>query len=374
MTPTSAGPWPRKLAVIGTGLLGGSVGLAARAAGVDTVSGWDASRAELRAALGAGALTQASRSLASAVAGADLVVAATPVRSLASVLLDAHAAAPGAVLTDVGSTKSHLLADLAKGGAPMDRVVPGHPMAGSEERGAGAARADLFQGAAWVLTPDAAIDHQVLRRMTGFVRALGGRPLVLDPALHDRVAAYASHLPQLAATALMGSVGGVEAPAALQSLIANGFKDTTRIAASDPEVWVDICTTNAEAILSALDELGGRIAELRRLVEGGDQAGLREVLVEAQHARRRIPTKPGVPGFLQQVVVHIADRPGSIAGVTAALGRAGINVEDLSIDHEPQGGAGALHVWVAGRQAARDAVRILADAGWPAAEGGLGER
>jgi prephenate dehydrogenase len=168
----------------------------------------------------------------------------------------------------------------------------------------------------------------------------------------------------------MGSVVGVEAPAALQSLIANGFKDTTRIAASDPEVWVDICTTNAEAILPALDELGTRITELRRLVEAGDQAGLRAILVEAQLARRRIPTKPGVPGFLQQVVVHVADRPGSIAGVTSALGAAGINVEDLSIDHEPQGGAGALHVWVAGRQAARDAARALTDAGWPAHEAG----
>jgi prephenate dehydrogenase len=371
VTPNSNGPWPRRLAVIGTGLLGASVGLAARSAGVESVSGWDASAEELGAALDTGAISDAAPSLEAAVAGADLVVAATPVRSLAPVLLQAHAAAPDAVLTDVGSTKSHLLADLAKGGARLDRVVPGHPMAGSEERGAAAARADLFQGAAWALTPDAAIDHLVLRRMTGFVRALGGRPLVLDPALHDRVAAYASHLPQLAATALMGSVGQVEAPAALQSLIANGFKDTTRIAASEPEIWVDICTTNADAILLALDELRHRLGELRNFVEAGDQDGLRAILVEAQRARRRIPTKPGVPGFLQEVVVHIADRPGSIAGVTAALGAAGINVEDLSIDHEPQGGAGALHVWVAGRKAASDAARIISASGWPAHEAGL---
>jgi prephenate dehydrogenase len=360
--------WPGKLAIIGTGLLGSSAGLAARAAGVDVITGFDADSREAGDALDTGAVTELAGSVEEAAEGADLVVAATPVRTLAEVLTRAAAAAPDAVLTDVGSTKSHLLTELAKAGVALDRVVPGHPMAGSEERGARAARADLFHHAAWVLTPAPEIDPQALRRMTAFVRELGGRPLVLDPELHDRVAAFASHLPQLTATALMGAVSEVEAPAALRSLIATGFRDTTRIAASDPDIWVDICVTNADAILTALDELETRLGTLRDLVSAGDPAGLRAVLDDARRARRRIPAKPGIPGSLREVVVHIADRPGSLAGVTAALGAAGINVEDIAVDHELQGGGGALRVWVAGRRPADEAIRVLGAAGWPAHE------
>ena len=360
--------WPGKLAIIGTGLLGSSVGLAAHAAGVPVVAGFDADGREAGHALDIGALTELADSVEAAAEGADLVLAATPVRALGPVLILAHAAAPDAVLSDVGGTKSHVLTELAKAGVALDRVVPGHPMAGSEERGARAARADLFHHAAWVLTPDPQVDHLALRRMTTFVRELGGRPLVLDAELHDRVVAYASHLPQLAATAVMGSVAQVEAPAALRSLIATGFRDTTRIAASDPDLWVDICATNADAILAALDELGQRLGELRDLVAAGDPDGLRKVLDEARKARRKIPAKPGIPGSLREVVVHVADRPGSIAGVTAALGAAGINVEDIAVDHEPQGGGGALRVWVAGRRQASEAVGVLAEAGWPAHE------
>ncbi|HKE99885.1 MAG TPA: prephenate dehydrogenase/arogenate dehydrogenase family protein [Actinomycetes bacterium] len=360
--------WPGRLAIIGTGLLGASAGLGARAAGVADVAGFDTDRREGEAALEMGAISELAGSVEDAATGADMVLAATPVRALSPVLTRAWQAAPGAVLTDVGSTKSHLLTELAKAGVALERVVPGHPMAGSEERGARAARADLFHHAAWALTPPPHVDHLALRRVTAFVRELGGRPLVLDPELHDRVTAFASHLPQLAATALMRAVGEVEAPAALDSLIATGFRDTTRVAASDPDVWVDICTTNTEAILVALDELGGRLEELRALVAAGDPEGLRAVLADARRARRRIPAKPGVPGSLREVVVHVADRPGSIAGVTSLLGAAGINVEDIAVDHEPQGGGGALRVWVAGGRSAQAAVEVLADAGWHAHE------
>src|SRR6266545_4758814 len=181
--------WPRRLAIVGTGLLGASVGLAAREAGVPEVVGVDADRRELRDAFRMEALTERGRSVEDAADGADLVVAATPVRALAEVLARAHAANPSAILTDVGSTKSHLLAELASLSTNLGRVIPGHPMAGSEQRGALAARADLFHGAAWVLTPAAHVDHTALRRMTRFVRGLGGRPLILDPELHDQVVA-----------------------------------------------------------------------------------------------------------------------------------------------------------------------------------------
>ncbi len=362
--------WPRRLAVIGTGLLGASVGMAARAAGVTEVVGMDADRRELRQALEREAITARAGSVEDAADGADLVVAATPVRALAGVLARAHAVNPAAVLTDVGSTKAHLLAELARSSTDLGRVIPGHPMAGSEERGARAARAELFHGAAWVLTPSTGVDHGALRRLTGFVRGLGGRPLILDPELHDQVAAFASHLPQLTATALMGAVAEVEAPAALRSLVASGFRDTTRVAASDPDVWVDICTTNATSIVAALDSLAKRLEALRDLVVAGDRDGLREALASARNARLRIPTKPGAsPRGLREVVVHIADRPGSLAAVFRALGAAGVNVEDLAIDHELQGGSGALRFWVAGRDALAAALAAVAAAGWPAHEG-----
>jgi prephenate dehydrogenase len=363
MAPTAR--WPRRLAIVGTGLLGASVGLAARAAGVPEVIGVDADRQELRDAYRLEAITDRGRSVEEAADGADLVVAATPVRALAQVLARAHKANPNAVLSDVGSTKSYLLAQLASLSTNLGRVVPGHPMAGSEHRGAQAARADLFHGAAWVLTPAAQVDHTALRRMTRFVRGLGGRPLILDPDLHDQVVAFASHLPQLAATALMGAVAQVQAPAALRSLVASGFKDTTRIAASDPDLWVDICATNAPSIVAALDALGDRLAVLRKLVAAGDEDGLREALGEAQTARLHIPTKPGSsPRGLRELVVHFAYRPGSLAEVFRILGAAGVNVEDLSIDHELQGGSGNMHVWVAGREALGLALTALNNAGW----------
>ncbi|HEU4897717.1 MAG TPA: prephenate dehydrogenase/arogenate dehydrogenase family protein [Actinomycetota bacterium] len=369
---TSTLEWPRRLAIVGTGLLGASVGLAARAAGVAEVVGADNDRRELRDALEREAITSRARSVEEAAEGADLVVAATPVRSLAGVLARALAANPDAVITDVGSTKLHLLAELQRSSAnaSLRRVIPGHPMAGSEERGARAARVDLFHGAAWVLTPAPHVDHQALRRLTSFVRDLGGRPLMLDPELHDQVAAFASHLPQLAATALMGAVAQVESPAALRRLVASGFRDTTRVAASDPDLWVDICATNGPSIVAALDVLTSRLEVLRKLIAEGNRAGLREELAAARAARLRIPTKPGSsPRGLREVVVHIADRPGSLAAVFHALGAAGVNVEDLAIDHELQGGSGALRIWVAGRDAATAAIAALELAGWPAHEG-----
>ena len=155
---------------------------------------------------------------------------------------------------------------------------------------------DLFHGAAWVLTPAPHVDHQALRRLTSFVRDLGGRPLMLDPELHDQVAAFASHLPQLAATALMGAVAQVESPAALRRLVASGFRDTTRVAASDPDLWVDICATNGPSIVAALDVLTSRLEVLRKLIAEGNRAGLREELAAARAARLRIPTKPGLLG------------------------------------------------------------------------------
>src|ERR687887_2364018 len=277
--------WPQRLAIVGTGLLGASVGLAARAAGVPEVVGVDADRQELRDAYRLEAITARAHSVEEAAEGADLVLAATPVRALAEVLSRAHAVNPGAVLSDVGSTKSHLLSQLASLSTNLGRVIPGHPMAGSEQRGAQAARADLFHGAAWVLTPAAHVDHTALRRMTRFVRDLGGRPLILDPELHDQVVAFASHLPQLAATALMAAVAQVQAPAALRSLVATGFRDTTRVAASDPDLWVDICATNAGSIVDALDVLTKRVQVLRDLIAAGDRTGLREQLAAARSAR-----------------------------------------------------------------------------------------
>jgi prephenate dehydrogenase len=366
--PPPMSHWPSRLAIIGTGLLGTSVGLAARKAGVPAIVGVDSDRRELRLALERAALTAGAATVEEAADGADLVVAATPVRSLAGVLSRAQLANPDAVLSDVGSTKAHLLVELGRSSTDLARVIPGHPMAGSEERGAHAARAELFAGAAWVLTPPAQVDHGALRRMTGFVRALGARPLILDPDLHDQVAAFASHLPQLTATALMGAVAEVQAPAALQSLVAGGFRDTTRVAASDPDLWVDICTTNGPRIVAALDLLTERLQTLRTLVETGDRAGLREMLATARSARLRLPTKPGTsPRALRELAVHVPDRPGSLAEVFRVLGAAGVNVEDTAIDHEPQGGSGALHVWV-GRQALPTALAALIAAGWEAHE------
>ena len=279
----------QRLTVVGVGLLGGSVAKAARARGVarEIVGvGRDAGR--LRPALVEGAIDHATTDLVAGVREADLVVLAVPVQTLERLLPAAWAAAaPDALITDVGSTKATIVeaAERLAAGRPL-AFVGSHPMAGSEQSGYGVARADLFTGATVILTPTESTEPRAVKGVTVFWESLGAHVAVLDPRTHDRVVAAISHLPHLVAYALVEAAARAE-PSALD-FAARGFKDTTRIAASDPDVWQEIFLDNRPALRQSLAVFRAALDEVERLVEAGDAARLQAWLAAAKARREGV--------------------------------------------------------------------------------------
>lgn len=361
-----------RVGIIGTGLVGASLGLAiGRLAEVDEVVGYDRDPDELATARERGAITEAAESAAEAAAGAELVVLAVPVSAVAGVAAEVGPAlAEGATLTDVASVKRPVVEALQQAVRPGVHVVGGHPMAGSAETGAAHASADLFVGATYLLTPTTHTDPEAYRRLHGLVARLGARVLAVSPERHDLLVAVVSHLPQLAATTLMNLAAerAREDHAGLLLLAAGGFRDATRVAASNPELWRDICAENREAIMAVLDDYAERVQALRRVLAEGDDTGLQRALEEARAARRSLPGKETVTGALVELHLAIPDRPGVLAEVTTTVGSVGVNIEDLGIDHAPEGGRGTLRLAIIGPKNAARAHRALEARGYEVAE------
>jgi prephenate dehydrogenase len=355
------------IAIIGTGLIGGSVGLAALKRGVTTeVVGHDVRSDRLSAALSNGAITRAAESASTAASGCDLVVLAAPVGSIAGVFAEiAGDVAPDAIVTDVGSTKVSLLSEIERLRLNEICFIGGHPLAGTEEEGVEASSADMFDGAVWLLTPSPGTDRERLHRLESFVKALGASPLVLDPLQHDEIVAVTSHLPQVLASALVGFAAQRTAENdLLPKLAAGGFRDTTRIAASSPELWIDILRQNKEPVLSVLEGFDAHLDRIRTLIQVENWHELLGLLTQARDARARLPKKPGVaPGELVELAVPVSDRPRVLAEITTIVGDAGVNVEDLQIAHTP-GGQGTIHLFVKGDSEAMIAEKTLTGAGF----------
>jgi prephenate dehydrogenase len=276
----------RRLALVGLGLLGGSVVKAARAQGLaDEIVAVGRDRGRLEPALREGMVDRVSTSLEDGVAGADFCLLATPVATLSALLPAVWHALPGdAVLTDVGSTKAGIVAAAeALGRARPLAFVGSHPMAGSEKSGYGVSRRDLFQGATVILTPTERTDSHAVKRVGAFWEALGGRLVILDPATHDRATAAISHLPHLVADALVDAVARMDAR--FFEVAGRGFKDTTRIAASDARVWREIFQENRAALGEALGAFRGALDELERLIDGGDVAAIEAALDRIRRVR-----------------------------------------------------------------------------------------
>ena len=280
----------RRLAVVGLGLLGGSVAKAARAQGVATeIVGVGRDPARMEAARRDGTVDVVTTDLAAGLRDTDLTVLATPVRALDRLLEDvARAVGPETIVTDVGSTKAAIVAAAGRlARAHPFRFVGSHPMAGSEQSGYAHARTDLFRGATVIVTPTEQSEPSAVKMVTAFWEALGARRVLsLDPDTHDRAVAAISHLPHLAAFALVDAVERFE-PGAFD-VAAGGFRDTTRIAASDPVVWEEIFLANREALAAGLDAFRGAIADLERLIAAGDSAELRAALARIKARREEL--------------------------------------------------------------------------------------
>ena len=347
-----------RLAVVGVGLIGGSVGLAAAAEGHE-VAGFDADPEALAAARERGAVAVAAESFEQAVSGAELVVVAGPVGELPGLVERAITAGGGrAAVTDVGSTKLRVVDAVRE----HPRFIGGHPVCGSEARGVANARADLFRGATWFLTPVATTDPICHRVVHGFVAGLGARPVAVDPAAHDRLVALTSHLPHALANMLVNQAGAGRIDGH-DPLAATGgsFRDMSRVAGANPRIWVDIFLENRAALLDSLREHGRRVDELAEALEREDAGYVARFIAQAAGHRRRLleTAYPAAPEDLWRLRVKLSDRPGEISGITQALGAAGINIEDFELHHLSAAAGGHAVILVAGRDRADRAVELL---------------
>jgi prephenate dehydrogenase len=344
--PVPAAATTGTVRIVGTGLLGSSIGLALRGLGVDVVL-QDPSRTTVLVArdIGAGRLPSPDDEPVA------LVVVAAPPDVTPDVVLAELAAHPTAVVTDVASVKTVVLDALRASGADLTRYVGSHPMAGSERSGPTAARADLFVGRPWVVVDSGTSSTAAVRAVRDLASDLGATALTLDARAHDDAVAVVSHLPQIAASLVAARLGDAE-PSALE-LAGQGLRDVTRVAASDPAMWTSILAANAGAVAPVLRALR---TDLDRLIEALDHAGaatdaasmtagalgtVAATIAAGNVGVSRIPGKHGGARRDYDVVtVLVPDAPGELARLLAEVGAAGINLEELQLEHAPRQAVG----------------------------------
>jgi prephenate dehydrogenase len=353
-----------RIAVLGVGLIGGSIGLAARDRAGAEVHGYDPDARVRQQALSLGAIDAASDSVAGAVEGAEAVFVAAPVGVLAETVARALAAAgPDCVVSDVGSTK-RLLADAAAD----ERFVGGHPLAGAETEGVKHARADLFEGATWYLTPAPERTAGVLyERLHALLRSFGARPAAIDAVTHDRLMACVSHLPHVLANVMAAQASGLPGEPGSEPLpvVGPSLRDAIRVAGANSAIWTDIYLSNRDALGAALDELAARLAEVRSLLESGDEAALRAWNEAARRDRDALLAAGRVGETLHELRVPVPNRPGVIAEIALALGRAGINILDMALSPSLDNSQGVVALWIAGQAQAARAAELIAGLGFP---------
>ena len=324
----------RTALIVGVGLIGGSVGLRLREAGW-RVLGRDRSASCLDRALEVGEIDSIAPE--GFVDGVSLTVVATPVGVVAEEVAIALLETDGLV-TDVGSVKTPLLHLMEN-----PRFIGGHPMAGSEQEGVDGSRSDLFEGRTWVLTPLETSDDETLATLRGIVSGFGAEVVSLPPAQHDSMVAIVSHVPHLTAASLMGLADerSIE-HRSLMRLAAGGFRDMTRIAASHPGIWPDICNENRDAIVTELDRLVAALSAVRSIVADGDRDALVSILERARSARLALPARFARAEDLAELRIPVADQKGALAGITMIATELDVSIADIEIAHSVEGDEGVV--------------------------------
>jgi prephenate dehydrogenase len=339
------------VSVLGVGLIGGSFALAARERLGATVRGFDPGG--LDAALARGVVQEAAATPGEAVAGADLVLVAAPVGVLAETVAAALATGD-ATVTDVGSVK--------RGLPEHPRFIGGHPLAGAETAGVAHARADLFDGATWYLTPSAVSEGVRYERLHRALADIGAQPAAVDAQTHDRMLASVSHLPHVLANVLVShaaaSLGGEALPVTGPS-----FRDMTRVAGANTAIWADIYRANADALGDAIDDAIARLQEAKAALDG-DVAAWNDA---AAGDRRRLLEAELGGGMVHELRVAVPNRPGVVAEVALALGHAGVNIADMALSPAPDRASGTISLWIAGEDTARRAQELVEGLGLPVA-------
>jgi prephenate dehydrogenase len=353
------------ITVIGTGLIGTSIALAVREHGAQVwLTDSDPAAARLAADLGAGELLPDKPGEPADIA--DIAVIAVPPAAVAATLADAQARRLARAYTDVASVKLLPISGARERGCDLTFYVPGHPLAGREKHGPAAARADLFLGRTWALCPLPETSDQATQAVIDVVRACGAVPVRADPAAHDRWVALISHAPHLVAAAMAARLE--EAPSQALDLAGQGLRDVTRIAAGDTSLWMQILAANATPVAEVLAAVAADLAEAARTLADGDdpEKGVAALLDRGQAGVARIPGKHGGAAREFAVVqVVIPDQPGELARLFDATGRAGVNIEDVRIEHSPGLPVGVAELSVRPAEAGL-LLEALEAGGWPA--------
>jgi prephenate dehydrogenase len=368
-----------KIAIVGVGLIGGSIGLAARERLGAEVAGWDPADGVLATALDVGALDRAAPDIAGALDGAEAAFVAAPVGALPTAVADVLAAAgEDCVVSDVGSTKRTIV-----GAVRDERFIGGHPLAGAETEGVRHARAALFDGATWYLTPTARTRGTLYERLHRLLSGLGARPAALDADTHDRMLATVSHLPHVLANVLVAQAAhalseevshGAKRPGGDERSEANrlpatgpSFRDITRVAGANTAIWRDIYLANSDALIAAIDDATARLAAVRTALERRDGDAVAEWNDGAREDRRRLLEEDLAGGTVAELRVSVPNRPGVVADVALALGRGGVNILDMALYPAPDRSSGYIVLWIAGEERAAQAEALVAGLGLPVA-------
>jgi len=350
-----------RAAVLGLGLIGGSIGLAARGRLGCEVVGWGPNRPTVERALELGAVDCAAGSVEEACEGAEVVFCAAPVSALPALVAAAlEASGPDTVVTDAGSTKRELVAALGED----ERFIGGHPLAGAETAGVANARADLFEGARWYLTPTERSSGILYDRLQRTLAGLGARPQAIDAEAHDRLMATVSHLPHVLANVLAAQAAAeLTHDSERMPEVGPSFRDATRVAGSNPSIWGDIFTSNRDSVVGAIDDAVGRLREARELIASGEPGAVAAWHAAAGADRRRLSEAELAGGALRELRVVVANRPGTVAELALALGDAGVNIEDMALHPATDMQSGAISLWVAGEEQAERAAALVRDLG-----------
>jgi len=360
-----------RVAILGVGLIGGSIGLAARGRADAEVCGYDPDERVRALALELGAIDVQALDIPSAVAGAEVVFVAAPVGVLAaSVRAALDSAGPDCVVSDVGSTK-RVVADA---GAD-ERFVGGHPLAGAETAGVEHAREDLFDGATWYLTPAQGSTAGVLyERLHRLLSSFGAQPTAIDSETHDRLMACVSHLPHVLANLLVAQAGSLLGSEGSQRLPAVGpsFRDATRVAGANSAIWTDIYMSNSDALIAGIDEFAVRLGEVRAWLQTGEASSVTAWNDRARSDRDALLGAGLVGGVggqsIHELRASVPNRPGVIAEIALALGRAGVNIADMALSPSEDNRQGVVALWIGGEDHAARAMELIAELGFPVAQ------
>jgi prephenate dehydrogenase len=350
-----------RIAVLGVGLIGGSIGLAARRRLNAEVAGYDPDRSLADLAIKLGAIDSAPPTAAAAVEGAELVFCAAPVTALPALAAEAlEAAGDECAVTDVGSVKREVIAAL--GSEP--RFIGGHPLAGAETSGVDNARADLFEGARWYLTPTPQTGGLLYDRVQRAISEMGARPQAIEADTHDRLMASVSHLPHVLADVLVSqAANALSEEAERLPEVGPSFRDATRVAGANPAIWGDIFAGNREAVATEIDGVVARLSEAAELLRSGDRDAVRAWHDQAGRRRRELIDTEIAGGPLHELRVLVPNRPGIVAEVALELGRAGVNIEDMALYPAADMTSGAISLYIAGDEQAERAEKLVRELG-----------